>query len=95
MSRWRSPEGSSWGGGLQLVCFNDQCPYYVRGWEWMQSKYGVCASYRHRHNPETGERGPLPVWSAEAMKSDIVEDDVVEEGVVGEGVVEEGKGVDS
>ena len=32
------------------------------------------ASYRHRYNPENGETGPVPVWSYEALKGDIIED---------------------
>jgi hypothetical protein len=72
---WRSPDMTTWGGALQLVCFNDDCPYYVRGWEWMKTKYNVVASYRYRLDPKTGESGPLAVWSPTALKSDIVQDE--------------------
>jgi hypothetical protein len=72
MCRWRCPDGSSWSGEFQYVCFNDDCPYFVRGWEWMKSQYNVAGSYRHRLDPETGEQGPLPVWSAEDFRSLIV-----------------------
>lgn len=69
---WRSPDLTSWGGKVQYICFNDECPYFVRGWEWMKEQFNVVASYRHRLDPETGESGPLPVWSKSAMKKQIV-----------------------
>ena len=74
MVRWANPQGVSWSGEFQYVCFNDDCPYFVRGWIWMQDHFGVTASYRHRLDPVTGECGPLPVWSKEALRPDILED---------------------
>jgi hypothetical protein len=74
MVRWSNPPQSTWGGDFQFVCFNDDCPYFVRGWAWMQSHYNVAVSYRYRLDPETGATGPLPVWSKDALKGSILQD---------------------
>lgn len=40
----------------------------------MESHYNVAASYRCRLDPVTGEVGPLPVWSREALKGGIMQE---------------------
>ena len=75
MRKWRTPPDSTWGGRIHYVCFNDDCPYFVRGWQWMLERYNVKSSYRHRYNPETGASGPLPVWSMDALKDAVVPED--------------------
>jgi len=63
---------ATWSGPFQYVCFNDHCPYFLRGWAWMREHFNVGASYRHRFDPHTGETGPLPVWSKTALRENII-----------------------
>lgn len=72
MVKWANPSLGTWSGEYQFVCFNDECGYFVKGWGWMLDHFNVKASYRHRLDPETGETGPLPVWSGDALKSSII-----------------------
>ena len=77
MKRWATPQQGTWSGDFQFVCFNDDCPYFVSGWKWMESHYNVTASYRWRVDPTTGEAGPLPVWSAQALRGDIMQEEEI------------------
>jgi Ogr/Delta-like zinc finger protein len=74
MRKWMPPDDSGWDQLFQYVCFNDECPYYIKGWAHMQENYNQKASYRHRFDPHTGDTGPLPVWSANAHRGRIIED---------------------
>ncbi len=73
LQRWQTPFDSSWGGEIQLVCFNDDCPYYTGGWQHMMERQAVRASYRLMVNPKSGSTSPLPVWSPDAHKDAIVD----------------------
>jgi hypothetical protein len=74
MQKWRTPDLSTWTAEYFFVCFNDECSYYVKGWQHMKSSTEVGCSYRHRYDPDTGACGPLPVWSPDAGKSEIIPD---------------------
>ncbi len=55
-----------------LVCFNDECPYFVRGWKWMEEHYGVTSSYRYRVDGVSGYASPIAVWSAGALRDHVI-----------------------
>jgi len=73
MNKWKAPEDSDWGGVLKYVCFNNDCPYYVRGWAWMEEKYGNKSSYRNTVNPDNGLASPLAVAYPEHMIEGIID----------------------
>jgi len=73
--RWETPEAGTWSHPWHWVCFNDECTYFVKGWTWMATNYNQHASYRFRLDPVTGEKGPVPVWSVDALKSGILQED--------------------
>ncbi len=73
MKKWQPPANSTWKASYLWVCFNDECPYFVRGWDHMMKTQEVKASYRQSVNPETGGTAPLPCWSYDAHKDRILE----------------------
>lgn len=75
LSRFTLPDNTGWQEQYQWACFNDGCPYYQEGWEWMWAHYRVRSSYRYRIlDAATGRASPLPVWSPEALKDRILSD---------------------
>ena len=70
------PPNTGWQEDFHLACFNDDCPYYRRGWEQLTENYAVRASYRYRVDPTTGSASPLAVWSPDALKDRILEAEV-------------------
>ncbi len=73
------PPNTGWQEDFHLACFNDECPYYRRGWERMTETYAVKASYRYRVDPATGAASPLAVWSPDALKDRILDAEVAAE----------------
>jgi len=74
MKKWKVPIASTWPNEFFYVCFNDACSYFVQGWEQIWEQTATKASYRCRLDPDTGKCAPLPVWSSDALKDDIIED---------------------
>lgn len=72
MKKWKVPLNSTWRQDFFYVCFNDDCPYFIEGWEETWEKQQTRASYRCRMDPDTGTCAPLPVWSYDALKEDII-----------------------
>ena len=68
------PEGSGWDEPCQWACFNNDCSYFISGWEWMFEQYNVKASYRYRViDLNSKKASPLAVWSDTALLDRILE----------------------
>jgi len=76
MSKWAVPENPfevTWDNDFMYICFNDACPYYVRGWDFMYRDGNRGASYRLRYNPDKDCCMPVPVPSPNALRENIIE----------------------
>jgi hypothetical protein len=74
LSRWLVPEDTNWSEEFLFVCFNDDCPYFREGWDWMREQFKQQASYRYMISPVTGATSMIPVWSPEALRELIVQE---------------------
>ncbi len=70
------PEAGGWDQKYHLACFNNDCAYYRRGWDWMLAHYNAKVSYRYRLDPDSGKDSPIAVWSETALLDRIVNTDV-------------------
>ena len=76
MKKWAVPDNpfsQTWDNDFMYICFNDACPYYVRGWDHMAREVQKSISYRLMYNPERDYCLPIPVPSPFALKEGIVE----------------------
>jgi SAM-dependent methyltransferase len=77
LKKWAVPDNpfvQTWDNEFMYICFNDQCAYYIRGWEHMSSEGNMGTSYRLMYNPEKDRCMPIPVPSARALREGIIEE---------------------
>jgi len=76
LKKWAVPDnpfGQTWDNDFMYICFNDACPYYVRGWDHMYKEGNRGVSYRLMYNPEKDCCMPIPVPSPKALRESIVD----------------------
>jgi SAM-dependent methyltransferase len=76
LRKWAVPENPfevTWDNDFMYICFNDECPYYVRGWDFMYRDGNRGASYRLMYNPEKDCCMPIPVPSPKALRESIID----------------------
>jgi len=77
LKKWLVPDNpfcQTWDNDYMYICFNDRCPYYVRGWDHLCSEGNRGMSYRLMYNPEKDRCNPIPVPSPKALREGIIED---------------------
>ena len=84
MNLWEVPpfsfsDGLGWGTPYLFVCFNDECPFYVHGWENLEENYAQKASYRCMNYPGTNQFECIPVFSQIGGTGQIIDDQVLAE----------------
>jgi len=80
MKKWLVPDSpySTWDVEHMYICFNDDCPYLVRGWDFMGRQGNLGLSYRQMYNPVNGCLMPVPVPSLGALRESIVEEEATQ-----------------
>jgi SAM-dependent methyltransferase len=77
LSKWEVPDDPciDWPNEFLYLCFNDACPFVVRGWRhmWNQGIMGV--SYRYLFNPLTGGSATVPIRSLADLRPGIVDEE--------------------
>lgn len=75
LRKWAVPQNpfTEWDTEFMYVCFNDACPYLVRGWQVMGEQGNRGMSYRCMFNPVNNRCMPIPVPSLQALKDGILE----------------------
>jgi SAM-dependent methyltransferase len=76
IKKWAVPDNPfevTWDNEFMYICFNDHCPYYVRGWDHMSKEGNRGVSYRLMYNPEKDVCMPIPVPSPMALRESIIE----------------------
>jgi SAM-dependent methyltransferase len=73
LSKWQVPLTPfiEWSSTYQYICFNDDCPHYVRGWKTFENQ-GIPGSYRFMYDPDSDGCHSVPVLTPTALRASIV-----------------------
>ncbi len=75
LSKWRVPDNPfvEWPSAFQYICFNDECPYFVDGWQTSAAQQ-FPGSYRFMYDPTLRSCYAIPVLGSWTLRDGIVED---------------------
>ncbi len=77
LSKWEVPDDPciDWPNDYLYLCFNDFCPFVVRGWRYMWNQGILGTSYRYLFNPLKGTSTTVPIRGLTDLRPGIVEED--------------------
>ena len=84
MDLWEVPpitfsDGLGWDSPYLYVCFNDECPMYVNGWDHLMENYSHRASYRCIKSPFGKNFEAMPVFSSMGGQGQIINEQALAE----------------
>ena len=76
LSRWAVPQTpfTEWDTEHMYVCFDDSCPYYLRGWLSMHRQGNMGFSHRFMFDPDRRVCTSIPVHGPHALRGGIVDE---------------------
>lgn len=66
-------DGLGWGSEFLFVCLNDECPLFIKGWEYIENQYGHVGSYRYMEIPNSKESYNMMVVGKDAFTGSLVD----------------------
>ena len=75
MNKWAVSQTpfTEWDTEYMYICFNNRCPYYLKGWDAMQKQGNPGMSYRCMYNPDNDRCMPVPTPHRNALRDGIVD----------------------
>jgi hypothetical protein len=58
-----------WDSPYLWVCYNNECSLFKKGWNHMMETVGQLVSYRFMIHPQDGQKGVIPAFSPDYLKS--------------------------
>jgi SAM-dependent methyltransferase len=70
LTEWEVPQSpfTEWPNEYMYICFNNDCPYLISGWDVMSEQGSPGFSYRLMYNPDQDRCMPVPIPSPRAVK---------------------------
>ena len=66
-------DGLGWGSEYLFICLNNECPMYVKGWDFIAQQYAHVGSYRYMEIPGSKESYSMMVGGAGAFTGNVVD----------------------